>query len=102
MRLIDADDFDTKLFNDGFFSGLAACIGNTRRKRKFTIGEFRGMLAKATTIDAVPVVRCKECARRNESADLTDTVLCTWLHNLTMPKDGFCSYGKRRTDNETD
>lgn len=55
MRLIDADDFDTKLFNDGFFGGLAACIGNTPRKRKFTIGEFRGMLAKAPTVDAAPV-----------------------------------------------
>lgn len=48
------------------------------------------------TIDAVPVVRCKDCARRNPSADLTNTVLCTWLHNLSMPKDGFCSYGERR------
>ena len=61
MRLIDADDFDTKLFNDGFFGGLAAAIGNTPRKRKFTIGEFRGMLKNAPTIDAVTVVRCREC-----------------------------------------
>ena len=49
--------------------------------------------------DVAPVVRCGECARRNPSCDLTNTVLCTWLHNLTMPKDCFCSYGERRADN---
>lgn len=53
-------------------------------------------IAKAPAVDALEVVRCKDCARRNPSADLTDTVLCTWLRNLTMPKDGFCSYGERR------
>ena len=57
MRLIDADAFDAKLFNDGFFSGLAACIGNTPRKRKFTIGEFRGMLKKVPTIDPESLVK---------------------------------------------
>ncbi|MBC8586066.1 hypothetical protein [Youxingia wuxianensis] len=57
------------------------------------------LLNTLPTVDAVSVVRCKDCARRNPSADLTDTVLCTWLHNLTMPKDGFCSYGERRVDN---
>ena len=61
MRLIDADDFDTKLFNDGFFGGLAAAIGNTPRKRKFTIGEFREMLKNAPTIEAVPVVQGSPC-----------------------------------------
>ena len=43
----------------------------------------------------VEVVRCKDCARRNKSADSTHTVLCTYLHNLTMPKNGFCNYGER-------
>lgn len=45
--------------------------------------------------DLVEVVRCGQCARRNKSADLTDTVLCYWLHNLSMPKNGFCNYGER-------
>ena len=48
--------------------------------------------------DVVEVVRCKECVRRNQSADLSDSVLCTWLHNLSMPKDGYCSYGERKED----
>ena len=45
--------------------------------------------------DVVEVVRCRDCVRRNPSADLSNSVLCTWLHDLSMPKDGYCSYGKR-------
>lgn len=43
--------------------------------------------------EVVEVVHCKDCERRNKSADLSNTVLCSWLHNLEMPKDGFCNYG---------
>ena len=91
MRLIDADAFDTKLFNDGFLGGLAACIGNTPRKRKFTIGEFRGMLAKAPTIDAVSVVRCCECKSYNKPR----LGWCNFHLNRENPDD-FCSYGERK------
>jgi hypothetical protein len=48
--------------------------------------------------DAVPVVRCGECDRRIKSADLTNTVLCGWLHKITMNKDDFCSYGAKMED----
>ncbi|MBC8537282.1 hypothetical protein [Feifania hominis] len=95
MRLIDADDFDTKLFNDGFFGGLAAAIGNTPRKRKFTIGEFRGMLKNAPTIDAVTVVRCRECKHWDgfhschcHKADDNGTP-------IFMREYDFCSHGER-------
>ena len=46
--------------------------------------------------NTVEVVRCKDCERRNKSADLTDIVYCRYL-KLTMPKDAFCSYGERMT-----
>lgn len=98
MRPIDADEFDTKLFNDGFFGGLAKCIGNTPRKRKFTIGEFRGMLKKAPTIDAVPVVRCKDCMFRCEPIEFGE-LYCPVL-NGPMNNDDFCSYGERKESNE--
>lgn len=98
MRPIDADEFDTKLFNDGFFGGLAKCIGNTPRKRKFTIGEFRGMLKKAPTIDAAPVVRCKDCMFRCEPIEFGE-LYCPIL-NGSMNNDDFCSYGERKESNE--
>jgi len=111
MRPIDADEFDTKLFNDGFFGGLAECIGNTPRKRKFTIGEFRGMLKKAPTIDAVPVVRCKDCKSYKKSGEYEDEngeIKEYWyceFHSLPknlvqMQSDDFCSYGERKESNE--
>ena len=59
---------------------------------QWCLSELYDMLA----VDLVEVVRCKECVRRNQSADLSDSVLCTWLHNLSMPKDGYCSYGERK------
>lgn len=45
-------------------------------------------------VEYTPVVRCRECTHRVKSADLTDTVLCKWLHNLIMPKNGYCNYGE--------
>ena len=47
------------------------------------------------SVDAVEVVRCKDCERRKKSADLTNSVWCMW-YGTDMPKDGFCSYGERR------
>lgn len=101
MRLIDADAFDTKLFNDGFLGGLAACIGNTPRKRKFTIGEFRGMLAKAPTIDAVPVVRCKDCVNYKSNPyskhfDVPEMMCMCWIDWIPTEPDDFCSCGERK------
>ena len=52
-------------------------------------------LATIPTIDAVPVVRCGECERRDKLSDLTDTVYCHWYLE-TMYKTDFCSYGKRK------
>lgn len=56
------------------------------------------IIGNAPTVDAVPVVRCGECERRVKSADLTDSVLCRWLHNLQMPKNGYCCYGERKNE----
>lgn len=46
-------------------------------------------------VEALSVVRCKDCDRRNKSADLTDTVYCRWLRTQ-MRKTDFCSYGERK------
>ena len=54
----------------------------------------------APTIDAVPVVRCRDCERRDKLSDLTDTVYCLWYLE-TMYKDDYCSYGKLGESDET-
>lgn len=55
------------------------------------VEDMRGMF------DAVPVVRCGECERRDKSADLTRTVWCKVLR-CGMRKDSFCSYGERKEE----
>lgn len=53
------------------------------------------LIDSVPSADVVEVVRCRDCVRRTPSADLSNSVLCTWLHDLSMPKDGYCSYGER-------
>lgn len=45
---------------------------------------------KAPTIDAVPVVRCRECIHRNGTPGQPN-ILCGQMH-----ENDFCSYGQRR------
>jgi hypothetical protein len=52
---------------------------------------------KAPAVDAVEVVRCKDCERRDKTADLTNDILCPYMEAI-MPKNAFCSYGERRGD----
>lgn len=50
------------------------------------------------TIDAVPVVRCKDC-KHYQTEDWDGDVLCgCTLHSamLDITPDGFCSYGERK------
>lgn len=35
---------------------------------------------------------CATCERRNKTADLSSTILCSWLGNKTMNKTDYCSY----------
>lgn len=89
MRLIDADALLEKVqfrnsIDDHITEAIAGCVKLTRR-----------IIENCPTIDAVPVVRCGKCERRDKCSDLTDTVYCLWYME-TMYKDDFCSYGKRK------
>ena len=80
MRLIDADE---AIINFGFEWDD---IGPSR-------GEVVEFLRKQPTIDAVPVVRCRECKHHHDC----DTHFCDAL-GMDCPDDSefFCSYGKRK------
>lgn len=63
---------------------------------------FAGHIDQAPTIDAVPVVRCRDCKYywknnskyKSNMEDLDDLMMC-----LASPKDdAFCSEGERKTD----
>lgn len=84
MRLIDADALIEKLRRDPLFE-LVEQYG------------ISGVIDNAPTIDAVPVIRCKECKhsepwyrdrRRCSMWDEEGDLVCVW-------DDGFCNYAER-------
>ena len=80
MRLIDAD---------------FACKGCIRYRSSLSCEEC--VVNDAPTVDAVPVVRCRECKYRDGTPGQPN-ILCGQMH-----EDDFCSYGERKegADNDT-
>ena len=58
--------------------------------------EFVRFLKKQPTVDAVPVVRCRECKYRfkNNGHDKSGCPIID--ANIWMDDDDFCSYGERK------
>lgn len=82
MRLIDAD----------------ALISEYDRVHVGAPGGARKLMEEAPTIDAVTVVRCKDC--KEFVASSGECGICI-RHSELWGKNGFCSCGERK-DNETD
>lgn len=63
-------------------------------KERYTIVDF---LRECSTVDAVEVVRCKDCkrCRINEFAKMSGMGFCR-LTESGVRQDDFCSYGERR------
>lgn len=98
MRLIDADALieymDARVFDlremygayDHYTDGFEAALG---------------IAENALTIDAVPVVRCKNCQYRDEAKVNKKGFLICPASGMEIMDDDFCSYGERRDDNDT-
>lgn len=91
MRLIDAD-------------ALLKYAGNCYDEDDhllYAVGT--GTIMRMPTIDAVPVVRCKDCRHwRDDNPRANGYHCCYRMHNIfPMKESDFCSRGERRTD-ETD
>ena len=89
MRLIDAD----RLI-DEFEDTVGSPIARTRLKLQ---------VQNQPTIDAVEVVRCKDCKHRfnGEHHDNCCDVLMEkvkWTFEVTVEPDWFCADGERRND----
>lgn len=106
-RYIDADKLESELFRDG----IAGIFLDYPRRRKYTIGEIRGMLKNeriAPTADVVEVVRCKDCKHWNNKG--YDTILeIYWGECLKSFEDyrccetaenDYCSCGERKKRND--
>ena len=83
MRLIDADDGQKQL-----------TIAEVECGKNFETdcNHVRDFLNAMPTIDAVPVVRCRECKYRDGTPGQPN-IQCGQMH-----EDDFCSYGERRED----
>ena len=49
----------------------------------------------APTIDAVPVVRCRECVSRGDSSNFPAMIYCKRLYCYKSP-EGYCDEGQRK------
>ena len=81
MRLIDADDFIEQAYP--------------------LTGVPLERIKNAPTIDAVPVVRCRECKYLRQYNDKKETYFCANPRGIADPiikRSWFCSNGKRKED----
>ena len=84
MRLIDADALKEEL-----------CKEYRHFSQRIAIFQVFEAIKKAPTLDAVPVVRCRNC----EHAEVYN-YLDMWCNKFdrAMGYKWFCSFGDRRTD----
>ena len=80
MRLIDADATKRRVA-DTFFDTLIPCVNRA--------------LDDSPTVDAVPVVRCRECKLWLNSKLFPHNPYCIRSERVAYPND-FCSYGERK------
>ena len=99
MRLIDAD---TLLKHSGIFEVKARARGCGNSILNLAKAWLWNEVNIAPTIDAVPVVRCRECKWWQEDDDIGHCDNPDGLDNYVKPED-FCSYGERKegADNDT-
>ena len=100
MRLIDADIFASEL--DFAEADVCEEFPDSYCEFGFSREKIRELLRDIPTVDAVPVVRCRECKYRfkNNGHDKSGCPIID--ANIWMDNDDFCSYGelKEGADNE--
>lgn len=91
MRLIDADALGIGICNFDVFSpeGTLYAKGWNQAIK---------ILQKAPTVDAVEVVRCKDCAKRHTAECLMEYECACGAQYSWESDDEFCSGGVRKTD----
>lgn len=70
-----------------------------------SVEELIDAIEAAPVVDAVEVVRCKDCVFYRETQDWSGDAYkaCHLRADVIIPKrnqDAFCSYGERKTNNE--
>ena len=93
MRLIDADVLKAQFRTNEGASILGHCVSR--------LVKADTMVDDMPTIDAVPVVRCKDCKHyENHKLKVYENCVRNERYIPVLPND-FCSYGERRSDDGT-
>ena len=88
MRLIDADALKIRDISPSYWQVVDG------------LTEYD--IEDAPTVDAVPVIRCRDCKHcRRELAQGKWEGSCRYWNTHSVMLNDFCSYGERK-DNETD
>lgn len=92
MRLIDADALTILLHDD--IDGLDEEFPNDKQVKPYMCGVRMALsfIDTAPTIDAVPVVRCKDCKYSRED----ELWHMRWCKGLTVNDEHFCADGKEK------
>ena len=76
-----------------------------RLKNSMIIGWLRSIIDDAPAVDAVEVVRCKDCKFRKSAFNGEDYFCTVWdadeSETAYVTDDDFCSYGERRNGDAT-
>lgn len=86
MRLIDVDGLIEFIDMGHLRSPMEIC---------FSERDVVDMLERRTTVDAVPVVRCRECKHMEISTQTNGRYCNVWGFFNGAGDDGFCNYGER-------
>ena len=81
MQLIDANELKAELQNELYMTDS-------------TKAAFRSIIRKVPTVDAVEVVRCKDCEYYNECSER-----CKFWHGVRHPEH-YCGEGERSDGDE--
>ena len=95
MRLIDADAVNKAIADSR--------ISLHTMRLKLRVSDIVLILQHAPTIDAVPVVRCKDCVKRktdncpmyHEEFEAFDSYDGSWIGYDKTTDNGFCQCGKK-------
>lgn len=91
MRLIDAEHLMQKISRM-----LDYCQDNNLEDEMSALFQVGDAIIDCQTIDAVPVVRCKDCKRYVENREAVVTYCHRGLNDIYVKPNDFCSYGERK------
>ena len=93
MRLCDLDEIKIQVKRQ--YEDCHGYSGNKKAIYREAILAVRSILHSAKTIDAVPVVRCRECKYRFKNNGHSKDGCPIIDANIWMDDDDFCSHGER-------